>query len=242
MSEVEADLWDCDRSGTGRRGLYVAVSGNTAAGKSSLITQVERELREIGVDAIGVSERYFHHPYLRMMFSAPDTFAFPVQLSFMVNRHLVLLRQLVDLGRVVVMERSHLDDPLFVEEHLATAAISDEQAEVYRAVDRTLAGSVPVPDVLVLMNPPPELSLRRLAAAEANGERPAEFPSEAAKTTWVNRWYDLYLDCHQRFRRENQPGGRLEHSTVVEADPAAPTAQNVALVLNAVRSRLGVPG
>ena len=231
-------LWDCDLPAVDRRGLYVAISGNTAAGKSSLITKLEQRLRESNVDAIGISERIFHHRYLRLMFSSTRDFAFPIQLSFMLERHMVLLRNLVQLGRVVVMERSHLDDPLFVEEHVGTGAIDAEQAAAYAALSGVLAQRIPAPDVLVLMNPAPDLSVQRLAVAERRGDRPSEFPTEQAKIDWVRRWHEAYVALHARYRSENRPGGSLEQTTLVVADPMATPEENLIPIMAALEPRL----
>ena len=78
------DIWDTDSAPPqGTSALYVAISGNTAAGKSSLIAELERRLCRLGFPAVGISERVFHHQYLRLMFSNPRDFAFPIQLSFL---------------------------------------------------------------------------------------------------------------------------------------------------------------
>jgi deoxyadenosine/deoxycytidine kinase len=230
-------LWDCDTPAVDGRGMYVAVSGNTAAGKSSLIAALERRLRDEGVDAIGVSERIFHHQYLRRMFSAPTAFAFPIQLSFMLNRHLVLLRQCVELGRTVIMERSHLDDALFLEEHAVSGAVQPDQRRAYFELAEVLHRRLPAPDVLVLMNPPVDLSLARLTAAEGNGERPHEFPSEEAKSAWVERWHGLYTDLHTSFR-ERVGTDALAETTLVEVDPGAERELAVETVLATIRPKL----
>ena len=237
-SATAPGIWDCDLASGQVRGAYVALSGNTAAGKSSLLAAVERTLRAGGVDAVGVSERAFHHRYLRLMFSEPADFAFPIQLSFMLERYMVLLRNLVQLGRTVIMERSHLDDHLFVEEHVRSGAISDEQRAAYAALAGTLHVRLPVPDVIVLMNPDPELSLARLAAAERAGHRPAEFPSEEAKAAWVHRWHDLYVELHRSFARRQASDPAFAGTTLLELDPAGDQRDSAAAVIAAVRPYL----
>ncbi|KRV46479.1 hypothetical protein AQ490_11310 [Wenjunlia vitaminophila] len=226
----------------GPRGVYVAVSGNTSAGKSTLVERVRRELTERGTQAVGISERLFHHRYLPLMFSRSDTYAFPVQLSFMLERHLVLLRNL-ELGRVVVMERSHLDDGLFVAEHIETGSVQPDQAAAYRELSAVLHRRVPAPDVLVLMNPRPEVSLARLAAAEAAGERPREFPDEDAKRRWVHRWHELYVDLHEEFRKRCAADPAFAGVRLLEADPQAPPGSAAPQVVAAVRdvTRQGRP-
>jgi deoxyadenosine/deoxycytidine kinase len=202
------------------RGLYVAISGNTSGGKSTLVAAVTAAARAEGLPAVGVTERAFHHRYLRLMFSEPERMAFPLQLSFMLERHLVLLRNL-ELGRVVTIERSHLDDELFVREHHDAGRISHEQLDGYLAVARALHGSLPMPDVLVLLNPAPEVSLARLARAEARGERPREFPSERSKEQWVRRWHERYVAFHDELRERHRSDPLLAATELVELDGSA---------------------
>ncbi|WP_404955621.1 deoxynucleoside kinase [Streptomyces sp. 147326] len=221
------------------RGLYVAVSGNTSGGKSTLVEQLRRELDADGVPAIGVSERAFHHRFLPLMFSRSSEFAFPIQLSFMLERHMVLLRNLA-LGRTVVMERSHLDDILFVREHAAAGNIAADQFAAYRGLAHVLHARIPAPDVLVLMNPPAEVSLKRLAAAEEAGERPREFPDEAAKRGWVERWHEMYEDLHAQFRERRANDPEFARVSLLEVDPEAPAGSAVPEVLTAIREKRGL--
>lgn len=238
MTAAGTGVWDCDLPRARHRGLYVAISGNTAAGKSSLITELEQRLRADRVDAVGISERIFHHRYLRLMFSEPADFAFPIQLSFMLERHMVLLRNLVELGRSVIMERSHLDDALFVAEHVGTGAIGPDQRAAYERLAAVLHARLPAPDVLVLMNPDPEVSLRRLTEAERRGERPSEFPSEAAKAAWVHRWHQLYVELHRSYVARGRTDPAFAGTVLLTVDPAQERTEVTRSVLAAVRPQL----
>jgi deoxyadenosine/deoxycytidine kinase len=239
MVTDDGDVWDLYLPPADRRGCYIAFSGNTASGKSSLIAELERRLRADGLDAVGVNERVLHHRYLPLMFARPRTFAFPVQLSFMIDRHMILTRNLVELGRTVLIERSHLDDVLFVQEHVDAGTITDAQYRSYLHLAEQLHAQLPAPDVLVLMNADPDLSLRRLAAAERRGERPAEFPDEGAKEAWVRRWHGRYLDLHQSFRDHGRDGGPLSGTKLVEIDPSDDLERIAADVLAAIRPLTG---
>src|ERR1035441_6450776 len=107
--QVSSQIWsDEERVENSHAGIYVAVSGNTGSGKSALIDAVVRLAQQRNIPVIGVNEREIHHPYLRLMFSDPGSFAFPIQVNFLLQRYLVLLRHL-KLGHVVIIERSHLD-------------------------------------------------------------------------------------------------------------------------------------
>jgi deoxyadenosine/deoxycytidine kinase len=221
---VDRALWNDDPASpaTGRRGIYVAISGNTGAGKSSLINGVVElaGVRELSV--LGVSERSFHHPLLRLMFSDPGNYAFGIQLAFMLQRHLFLLRQL-ELGRILVIERSHLDDELFVREHLQAGNITDRQQAAYHHLAGTLHERLPMPDALVLMDVPPAVSLERIRHSEESGTRPREFPDEDSKARWVHRWHELYTAFHADLRRRGQSDPRFARTKIIDYDATRPT-------------------
>jgi deoxyadenosine/deoxycytidine kinase len=221
-------------------GLYVALSGNTSAGKSSLIDMVAHHTRMAGLPAVGISERIFHHRYLRLMFSKPTAFAFPIQLSFMLERYMVLVRNL-HLGRIVIIERPHLDDSLFVQEHYDRGHISPAEKEAYCNLTKVLHRDLPLPDILVLMNPTPECSLRRLNRAETAGHRPREFPNEAAKEEWVYRWHDYYAQRHDEYRVLHAEDPEFAKSTLIDVDPSDASetiAQRIlALITSQIRTR-----
>lgn len=231
-------LWDLTATPTGRRGIYVAVSGNTGAGKSTLIQSVENGLRHAGHEAVGISERTFHHPFLTRMFADPGQYAFAIQVNFVLHRHLMLLRQM-ELGRIVIMERSHLDDELFLEEHFQAGHVTPEQRAAYRALAVEMNARVPPPDVMVLMNPEPELSIRRVTEAEELGHRPREFPSEEAKQRWIHRWYHLYVRYHAALPAMVDNDPRLAGTRLVTIDPGAAKDANATQVLRILSELAG---
>lgn len=219
-------------------GVYIALSGNTCAGKSGLVEAVCDGAGRLGLPAIGISERLFHHPYLQLMFSRPERYAFPIQLSFMLERHMVLLRNL-ELARTVIIERSHFDDRMFLEEHRQANRISTAQVTAYDELARVLHARLPAPDVLVLMNPHPEVSLARLALAEQRGERPREFPSEATKEAWVLAWHRQYESLHDEFRRRRATDPAFAKTTLIEAGPEPALDALTAAILERIEERVG---
>jgi deoxyadenosine/deoxycytidine kinase len=232
------DIWDTDSAPSqANSALYVAISGNTAAGKSSLIAELERRLYSLGFPAVGISERVFHHQYLRLMFSNPREFAFPIQLSFLVERYMLLLRNLVGLRRTVILERCHFDDLLFVEEHFQAGNIAEDQRSTYDQLALVLHARIPHPDVLVLMNPTPETSLERLTQAEQRADRPKEFPSDEAKERWVRRWHAMYVDLHNQYRQRTAEDLAWAGTTLVEVDPAQDRERCADIVYTAILNR-----
>jgi deoxyadenosine/deoxycytidine kinase len=243
IANTEPELWDANSPvPLGSKGIYVAISGNTGAGKSTLIRHVVERARNLGMDILGISERTLHHPYLRRMFSDPSHYAFPIQLNFMLQRYLILYRQM-ELGRIVFMERSHLDDALFVREHQSEGNISPAQLATYNSLAQILHDQIPVPDLFILLNPKPEISIERVRLAEQKGDRPVEFPNEAAKEQWIHRWYRLYETFHSdlplRLARE-QRAARTRLLTLNPETSQEEQIHHVMCALNEVRSALCV--
>jgi deoxyadenosine/deoxycytidine kinase len=216
-------------------GFYVALSGNTSAGKSSLIESLDARARAAGLPSVGISERQFHDRFLQLMFSQPENFAFPIQLSFMLQRHLILLRNL-QLGRLVILERSHFDDVMFVREHRDQGRISASEFDAYLHLAEALHRKIPAPDVLVLMNPDPEVSLRRLSEAEESGRRPREFPDESSKREWVHRWHRYYVDLHDDYRARSAGDPAFEDVCLIELETETDTEEMATEVFDAIRS------
>ncbi|HTE52672.1 MAG TPA: deoxynucleoside kinase [Kofleriaceae bacterium] len=215
------------------RGVYVAVSGNTGAGKSSLIAAAVELGARRGLPIVGVSERTFHHPLLPLMFSDPGTYAFSVQLNFMLQRHMFLLRHL-GLGHTIFMERSHLDDEMFVREHELGGHIDQAQRAVYDALAAVLHAELPAPDALLLLDVSPETSIERVKQSEDAGQRPREFPDEESKRAWIHRWYRLYGALHAQLHRRADGDARLAGTRLLDRDAATPTQILAAEVVDLV--------
>lgn len=230
-----SSLWDDTGLERGLpKGDYIAVSGNTGSGKSTLVRRLAEELRSRYERVVGIDERSLHHPFVNLMFHDPRRYALGVQLNFLIQRHLMLLRWL-EAGYSVVMERSHLDDYLFIDHHLAHGHVSREEHAAYNQVAASLHRRTPLPDVLICLSADVETSMRRLAAGEAAGERPREFPDEEVKRTFVSSWAARYAEFHRAVaeRYERDGGGRL----CLRYDATLPTGSLATRVLEALRAR-----
>lgn len=177
---------------SGTRPVYIAVSGNTGAGKSTLVYALARSLTENGIAAVPINERALHHPLLPLMFAEPEKYALGIQLNFVVQRYIALTRWL-ELGYVVVVERAMTDDPLFVNHYHKNGVISDEEASAYRSITCALSSRLPMPDIHILIDVEPTLSLKRITQDEVSGLRPREFSSEEEKRNYVNGWREQYV-------------------------------------------------
>lgn len=169
--------------------LYVAVVGNTGSGKSTLVRRLADQLDVTPV--IAIDERDTHHPFLDRLFEDPARFAFELQVNFMIQRVLIVKRWLA-AGVQVVMERSHYDDPVFINHLAAMGLVTEEETAAYLKLWDSLEKRLPPPDLVVYMRVPSAVSIERITAAEDAGERPREFASESQKHAWVEAWWRWY--------------------------------------------------
>ena len=198
--------WNNDVSvSNSQRGKYVAISGNTGSGKSTLIRIIRDKAEQAAINAIDIDERALHHPLLVLMFHFPKEYGLLIQLNFLVQRHLMLYRWL-NIGYTVVMERSHLDDKLFVDNLLDERCITEEEYEAYVRLANVLDNKIPEPDIYVYLDVKPEVSIRRLKISEEEGERPKEFPDEKTKLSFVSSWYQRYNTLYSKLVAEKRDG------------------------------------
>jgi len=102
----------------------------------------------------------------------------------------------LSIGFSIIIERSHLDDPLFAEYHRSRGHISEEEYATYVQLAALLHKSIAEPDIYVYLDVEPEISLNRLRNSEECGGRPREFPSEAVKAEYVYAWYERYNNLY----------------------------------------------
>lgn len=209
---LEPSYWDDDPNKLiTSSGNYIAVSGNTGAGKSTLVKAIRDQLRQVNHKTIGINERVLHHPLLKLMFHFPKDYSFFIQLNFALQRSIILHRWL-SLGYTVVIERSHFDDRLFVEHHYQKGHISLKEYETYMALSDTLNEKLPEPDIYVFLSAAPSLSMARLRRSEDSGERPKEFPDEEVKYTFVEAWHRAYENHFNRLKQEQDEGLRFKNT------------------------------
>lgn len=199
------------------RGKYVAISGNTGGGKSTLVRVIRDKAKQEAIDAIDINERTLHHPLLVLMFHSPKEYGLLIQLNFLVQRHLMLYRWL-SIGYTVVMERSHLDDKLFVDNLLNKRYITEDEYEAYVRLANVLDSKIPEPDIYVYLDVKPETSIRRLKMSEERGERPKEFPDEKTKLSFVSSWYQRYNALYGRLVAEKKEGIRFKNTHFLKWD------------------------
>jgi deoxyadenosine/deoxycytidine kinase len=202
------------------RQLYISISGNTSSGKSSLLRALRGEAFFRRKRFEFVDENSLHHQFLPYLFHSPKTFGFQLQLNFMLQRHLIV-RDTLERGKNLIMERCHWDDRVFIDHLYARKLVTSSEYRAYLQLWECLDRRLRQPDVIIYFPVPAAVSLKRLAQAEINGERPKEFASETQKRDWVSSWARLYK---QHWKQ------RLNQKSNVELLEVSPNSRPEALV------------
>jgi deoxyadenosine/deoxycytidine kinase len=200
-----ADYWQINDivPTTKQQGKYIAINGNTAAGKSTLIKAINGYAQKNELPIIAINERALHHPFLRLQFAEPTKYSFWIQLNFMVQRRLLLLRWL-NSGYHVITERCHLDDDLFMQFHFEKQYINLAMFEAYKKLVLATNEQFPNPDYYLFLAITPQTAWQRLTNSEAQGERPKEFVNDARKKELVFQWHNKYEQFYQHLLQEQK--------------------------------------
>lgn len=200
-----------------KKGTYITVSGNTGAGKSTLVNLIREKARQEGIDVVCINERILHHPLTMLMFHFPGDYGLLIQLEFMIHRHLLLYRWL-SLGLIVVIERSHLDDRLFMDHLLEANHVTSEEHSAYIELANILDRKIQDPDIYIYLDVKPEISMERLRKSEKDGKRPKEFPDEGSKLSFVSSWYQKYTAFYESIISQQSAGTRFQKTQIIRWD------------------------
>lgn len=202
MQQSKKDPWTVSAASSRQnKPLYICVSGNSGAGKSTLVKLLAGHLIAKDAATIAIDEKSLHHPFISKLFFETASFGFEIQLNFMLQRAMLVRHWLGD-GYNVVMERSHLEDLVFIRHLLKMGYVNPREHDAYLELWRCLDQRLPLPDLMIFLDVTPEISLARLREDELTGRRPPEFPSEDTKDEWIHSWHRLYLERVEELKRD----------------------------------------
>ena len=138
---------------------YIAIEGPTGVGKSSLADRLATRL-----DAASVLEES-DNPFLADFYAGRPGAALQTQLFYLLNRH----RQQVTLRQANLFAQTTISDYLFDRDKIfAYLNLDDNELFVYQRLYDLLARDVPFPDLVIYLQAPTDVLVRRLR------ERPQE--------------------------------------------------------------------
>jgi len=146
---------------------YIAIEGPIGVGKTSLAERLSTRL-----DATAVLEDA-ENPFLGDFYGGRPGAALQAQLFFLLNRH----RQQVALRQTDLFSQLTVCDYLFDKDKIfAFLNLDDNELFIYQRLYELLARDVPPPDLVVYLQAPTDVLVRRVRARADLTERDAPDP------------------------------------------------------------------
>ena len=160
---------------------YIAVEGPIGVGKTTVVDRLAERL-----DANKVLEDWATNPFLRPFYEAQPGAAFQAELFFLLSRY----RQQQELLQRQLFTQATLTDYVFEKSRLfAYLNLDDSELLIFDKLFSLLAEGMPKPDLVVYLQAPTDVLLRRVRTRG----RPEEAGFSEEYMAEVNRAYNHYF-------------------------------------------------
>ena len=148
---------------------YIAIEGPIGVGKSSLAERLATRL-----DATTIIEES-ENPFLADFYGGRPGAALQAQLFYLLNRH----RQQTSLRQADLFSQSTICDYVFDKDRIfAYLNLDDNELFIYQRLYELLARDVPPPDLVVYLQAPTDVLLRRVHSRRMDAEAVAFQPDD----------------------------------------------------------------
>jgi deoxyadenosine/deoxycytidine kinase len=163
---------------------YIAVEGPIGVGKSSLARRVAARL-----DATAVLEEA-DNPFLADFYAGRTGAALQAQLFYLLNRH----RQLVGLQQGNLFAQATVCDYLFDKDKIfAYLNLDDNELFIYQRLYDLLAKDIPSPDLVIYLQAPTDILVRRLRERAKDPQHEHGFDLDPAYIRELNEAYQHFF-------------------------------------------------
>jgi len=160
---------------------YIAIEGPIGVGKTTVVEHLAEQL-----DANTVLEDWSSNPFLRPFYEGADGASFQLELFFLLMRY----RQQQELVQRQLFTQATLCDYVFEKSRLfAYLNLDDSELLIYEKLFSLLAESVPKPDLVVYLQAPTDVLMKRVRTRG----RPEESRLSEEYLTEVNRAFNHYF-------------------------------------------------
>lgn len=121
--------------------MYICIEGNIGAGKSTLASALAKKLK-----ASYVPEQFEENPLLPLFYKNNKLYGFPVEYSFLIDRHRQLHKHFSKKPKLTVSDYS-IDKCLC----FAEVNLSKKEYEIYKQHFQAISQTIPTPDLLVYL-------------------------------------------------------------------------------------------
>ena len=147
----------------GERPDYIVVEGPIGVGKTSLATRLAQSF-----DSDLLLEGADENPFLERFYQDPRTGALPAQLFFLLQR----ARQMQDMRQADMFQPVRVADFLIEKDRLfAELTLDAEELRLYEQVYEHVTIDAPVPDLVIYLQAPEDVLLKRIAKRGIRYER-----------------------------------------------------------------------
>jgi deoxyadenosine/deoxycytidine kinase len=160
---------------------YVVVEGAIGVGKTSVVERLAQRM-----EARAILEEWGQNPFLTPFYEGKPGAAFQIELFYLLSRY----RQQQELTQRPLFELYTLSDYLFEKSKLfAYLNLDDSELLIYEKLYAMLAEGVPRPDLVVYLQAPTEVLMKRIRTRG----RPEEARLSEEYLAEVNRAYNHYF-------------------------------------------------
>ncbi len=160
---------------------FIAVEGVIGVGKTTVVERLAERL-----DTTTALEEWGQNPFLKPFYDGAPGAAFQVELFFLLSRY----RQQQELLQRNLFSTVTLSDYLFEKSRIfAYLNLEDSELLIYEKLFGLLAESVPRPDLVIYLQAPTEVLMKRIRTRG----RPEESRLSEEYLAEVNRAYNYYF-------------------------------------------------
>jgi deoxyguanosine kinase len=160
---------------------FIAVDGPIGVGKTSLVERLAQRL-----EATAALEEWSQNPFLRSFYEGQQGASFQTELFFLLSRY----KQQQELMQRKLFAPVTISDYVFEKSKLfAYLNLDDSEVLLYEKLYEMLVDNVPRPDLVVYLQAPTDVLMKRIRARG----RPEEDQLSEEYLAEVNRAYNYYF-------------------------------------------------